>query len=359
MNHGNQLNHSSIPVFVGLDYHLGSVQVCTLNAEGLVLGNRSCPNDWQAISQSVHRQAGHDDAVHAAVESCAGAANLADQLVSLAGWSVNMAHPGFVRRMKQNPDKSDYSDARMLADLRRIGYLPRVWIAPEPVRELRKLVRYRQQLIEQRKSQKLRITAILREQRLVAPAQTGRRWSRSWLGWLGQTQALSGHNRWIIDRHLERLEGLKREIAAAEERLAQVTSDDPLVQQLQQQPGIGPVTSWVMRAMIGRFDRFGSGKQLARFCGVCPCNASSGDRQADAGLIRAGDPLLRVTLIEAGHRLIRHVPRWGQLAASLSRRGKKPCQIVAAVVNRWIRWLFHQIKDLKEMPMPQPVSQTA
>ena len=43
-----------------------------------------------------------------------------------AGWSLDLARPGFVKRMKQNPDKSDYTDAQMLADLVRVGYLPRV-----------------------------------------------------------------------------------------------------------------------------------------------------------------------------------------------------------------------------------------
>ena len=61
----------------------------------------------------------------------------------------------------------------------------------------------------------------------------------------------------------------------------------------------GAVTAWALRAEIGRFDRFHDGKQLARYCGLSPRNASSGQRQADAGLIKAGSELLRATLIEA------------------------------------------------------------
>ena len=114
------MNNNSVSMFVGLDYHLNSVQVCTMDCQGTILSNRNCANDWQAIAQSVHR---HGTTVRAAIESCAGAANLAEQLVSLAGWSVHMAHPGYVRRMKQNPDKTDYSDARMLADLEREAWL--------------------------------------------------------------------------------------------------------------------------------------------------------------------------------------------------------------------------------------------
>jgi transposase len=60
-----------------------------------------------------------------------------------------------------------------------------------------------------------------------------------------------------------------------------------------QQREVGPVTAWTMRALSGRFDRFANGKQLGRFCpqlwAVTPCNASSGQRVADSGMVRAGD----------------------------------------------------------------------
>jgi hypothetical protein len=100
-----------------------------------------------------------------------------------------------------------------------------------------------------------------------------------------------------------------------------------------------------LRAEIGRFDRFDAGKQLARFCGVTPRNASSGQRQADAGLIKAGNPELRRVLIELAHRLIyRNDPRWAKLAAGMLRRGKPKNVVIAAVANRWVRWLHHELR---------------
>ena len=50
--------------------------------------------------------------------------------------------------MKSSPDKSDYSDGQLIADLTRVGYLPRVWLAPAYIRELRQLVNHRQQLVD-------------------------------------------------------------------------------------------------------------------------------------------------------------------------------------------------------------------
>ncbi len=283
-----------IPVYVGLDYHQSSVQVCVLDRAGRVLSNRPCGNDAGAIVAAVER---HGALAGAAIESCSGAADLADELVNDWGWSVNMAHPGYVRRMKQNPDKSDYTDAQMLADLERVGYLPKVWLAPEEVRELRRLVRYRQQLADERRNVKLRIRALLRDQRVRPPM--GRAWTKPWMYWLRSTEEISTQGRWIIDAQLRRIDQLRIEISEVELRLTRLTVEDVQVQVLQKQAGIGPVTAWTMRAEIGRFDRFRTGKQLSRFCGLSPRNASSGMRQADAGLIRAGNRQLRAVLIEA------------------------------------------------------------
>ena len=327
---------ASIPVFVGLDYHDSGVQVCVLGVEGNVLGNRPCLNDLAEITGYVE---GLGSVVRAGIEACTGSADLAEKLVQ-HGWSVDLAHPGYVARMKQNPDKTDYGDARMLADLERVGYLPRVWLAPEEIRELRRLVRYRQTLVNERRNVRLRIRAILREHRLRL---NQRAWSQAWLTWVSRV-ALGEQSRWIMDQHLLSLQRLNQEVRSVEHRLTEATQDDPLIQRLLEQSGIGPVTAWTIRAEIGRFDRFRTGKQLARFCGLTPRNASSGARQADAGLIQAGNRGLRAILIEAAQRLRRCDPRWREFSACLIARGKPGSVVAAAVANRWVRWLYHQMQ---------------
>jgi transposase len=328
-----------VPVWVGLDYHQVAVQVCVLDKTGRLLANRRCENDWLAI-QSLAESHGQVKGV--AIEACTGAADLAEELGTHAGWSVDLAHPGYVRRMKQSPDKTDWSDARVLADLERVGYLPRVWLAPEEIRELRRVVRYRQQLANERRNIKLRVTALLRDQRIRSAP--GRRWTLVWQRWLSETAEVSEQSRWIIDQHLLNLASVAQRIGQVEERLAAMTRDDVMVRHLLKCKGIGPVTAWTIRAEVGRFERFRTGKQLSRFCGLSPCNASSGGRQADAGLIQAGNRSLRATLMETAHRLMRQDERWRGFAESLERRGKPRCLVVAAVANRWVRWLYHQMQ---------------
>jgi len=324
-------------LYVGLDYHQSGVQVCVLDAKGRILSNGTFANEWQRIVEAVQR---HGSDVEAAIEACTGAANLADELLQHSGWSVNLAHPGYVARIKQSPDKTDFSDARLLADLVRVGYLPKVWLAPESLRELRRVVRYRQQLVNERRSIKLRVSALLREARLKGP---DRPWTKAWLKWLEEAR-LPAQSRWIASRLVIKLTGLAEEIQLVEKRLESLIADDSTTQKLLELDGIGLVTAVTLRAEIGVFNRFRTGKQLARFCGVTPRNASSGQRQADAGLIRAGNRELRRTVIQTAHRLMNLDDRWSRFKAQLQDRGKPYCVIVAAVSNRWLRWLYHQMQ---------------
>jgi hypothetical protein len=43
-------------VFVGLDYHAQSVQLCVLTREGRMLVNRSCEHNWQTVAAVVREK---------------------------------------------------------------------------------------------------------------------------------------------------------------------------------------------------------------------------------------------------------------------------------------------------------------
>lgn len=332
---------SKVTYHVGLDYHQHSIQVCVMDQQGNIIQNATRPNDWRAVAEVVPS----GGTVFAAIEACCGAADFAEELIRRAGWSVDLAHPGYVARIKQSPDKTDWADAKLLADLERVGYLPKVWLAPENIRELRRLVRYRQQQVNQRRNVKLRIRALLRDQRAMAPAGINP-WTKAWRGWAESCTEIGETSRWILGEHFAEIETLNQKIRTVEKRLTSLLADDPVAIKLLEQSGVGLVTAATLRAEIGRFDRFRSGKQLARFCAVTPRNASSGQRQADAGLIKAGNRELRRVLIEAAQRLKRLDERWVEFAERMKERGKPSNVITAAVANRWIRGLYYEMNNL-------------
>lgn len=333
-----------VPVFVGLDYHEDSIQVCVLNGKGRVLLNRSFPNDVRLVAEAISDEGWP---ARCAIEACSGAANFAQKLVEGYELDVRLAHPGYVKRMKQNPDKTDFADALLLADLLRTGYLPEVWLAPEPVRQLRRLTRYRRQLVNDRKNCKLRVRALLREERAGhGPANA---WTKAWLDWARHKAALGEHGRWTMGRLLDQINHLTREIGEVEQRLKEAVQDDPLTDRLQEQRGMGLITAATLRAEIGSFTRFRSGKQLARYCGLSPCNASSGKRQADAGLVRAANAELRTMLLQCAHRLARYDDRWRAMKERLRYKNKKPMSVVvAAIANRYTRGLYHEMVSCQQ-----------
>ncbi len=248
--------------YVGFDYHDSFVQVCVLDANGAIIGNQRVVNCVRSIVDYVDNLRDGRIIKGAAIETCCGASNLAEQLVDRE-WPIELAHSGICEKMKRSPDKLDFADAHLLADLCRVGYLPRVWLPPKVIRDLRRLTRFRQQLVDQRRDIKLRIRALLREERIDPPLDAGNVWTKSWFKWLRETELLSEHSRWVMDSHLSDLDRIVKKISETEERMEEATKNDEVVQKLRAIKGVGLVTAVVMRAEIGDFKRFTNGKQLA------------------------------------------------------------------------------------------------
>lgn len=332
----------SVPIFVGLDYHSGSVQACVVDAAGKVLLNSKREPSVLDVVRAVEP---FGVVQRVAIEACSGAADFGDHVARETGWRVSLSHPGLVSKMRSSIDKSDRSDARVLADLCRTGYLPEVWLPPEPIRELRTMVRRRHQITDSMRCAKVRIAALLRNNRVPTPDEIVTRWTRKHIAWL-KTVKLSVALRAVMNTLLAELEFHARCRDALDASLEELTAGDAMIARLLEIKGIGLVTAWTLRAVIGRFDRFRNGKQLSRYCGLTPKNASSGERVADAGLVRACDPTLKVVLLQVIHRVVRLAGEWNRLYLGFLERGKPRSVAVAAVANRWTRRLWHDLKGM-------------
>jgi transposase len=325
-------------LYVGLDYHSDSIRVCVLDEHGQLLLNRSVGNEVGTVVGVVRNLNGLVMGV--ALEACSGTANFATDLIRATDWTVKLAHAGAVQRLRQGQDKTDHGDAWQLADLLRVNYLPVVWLADDETRQLRRLARYRQTLSADLKKVRLRIRSLLKEERVVENCRC-QPWTKTWLEWV-RTVELGVHSQWILGRELDRLAEMVADLKRVDEQLAAATAGDPVVEKLMSLPGVGLVTAFLLRSVIGRFDRFRNGKHLSNYCSVSPRNASSGKRQASAGLISQGHEDLRAVLIQLAKRLPRLDPRWQALHTQL-RKTKGANVTSAAIANRWVRWLHHQM----------------
>ncbi len=325
---------------IGIDYHEKALQICVMSRSGEVLANRSCGND---VLETIELVSKYGSVARVSAEACNGSTEFLESLNRVTGWKKRLCHPGYVQRMKNNPDKTDKSDSELIADLDRVDYLPQVWFAPQEIRDLRTLVRYRAGVMAARKKAKLRIRSILRQYRLRWEGKGGL-WTLRGLTWLRSLKEFPQRTEWVFSRLLSEYERVSEEQKLAEKQLRVFAENDQLCSRLLQERGIGLITATVMRAEIANFDRFRTSKQLSRFCGLTPQNASSGSRQADAGMIRAGNPILKTAILEAAHHLAR-TELWKEFVSRMRQRGKPYPIIVTSLANRWIRQLFWKMKD--------------
>jgi transposase len=330
---------------VGIDYHQGKIQACIMSSFGKVLENKVCANDVEELHSAISE---YGAVYRIAAEACSGAADFLDELSQRYGYAVTLGHPGFISRMKHNPDKSDKTDGELLADLSRVGYLPEVWLAPEEIRDLRSLIRYRFGVVKGIRNYKLQIRALLREQRIMVPEKLNV-WTKKGMLWLGAQleQTFSPHRRWVCEQLLEDLRNQSSRLKLTEAKIASIAKKDSITTALMKEKGVGLITATTLRAEVGWVSRFSNGKQLARFCGLTPRNTSSGTKETCAGIIRAGSPLLRTCLIEVAHHLGKHHPRWKAYKEQLIARGKKRSVAIVAVANRFVRQWFYILKELE------------
>jgi transposase len=76
---------------------------------------------------------------------------------------LKVAHPAVLKAIAASKKKNDKVDARKISDLLRCNLLPECYMAPSAVRDLRRMLRYRNLVVRQATRMKNRITGLLME----------------------------------------------------------------------------------------------------------------------------------------------------------------------------------------------------
>ena len=199
--------------FIGVDIHRKFLQVCVMDAEGVVSEELRLEMDEpKAIEQFFSRFA---EGTPVVVEATCGWMWLADLLDSL-GLQVHLAHMKGVRVIAESRCKTDRIDARVLADLLRTNFLPEAYLAPPGVRDLRMILRHREGLIRWRTSAKNKVHGLLMRYNIHLEGSdifgvAGRRM-------LSELE-LPSRARRIMDQHLAGIEFLDSQIRSIGKRL--------------------------------------------------------------------------------------------------------------------------------------------
>jgi transposase len=144
--------------FVGIDLHLHRSVIARIDDRGREVETVRIDNDPKVLVAEV-RKAGRGAQV--AIEATYGWYWAVDALQA-NGFEVHLAHPYGLKAMrKRKRVKTDRTDALELARLLRLGSLPEAYMAPPALREVRELVRHRQQMVKVSTATKAGIRGVL------------------------------------------------------------------------------------------------------------------------------------------------------------------------------------------------------
>src|SRR5260370_3788787 len=120
-------------------------------------------------------------------------------------------------------------------------------------------------------------------------------------------------------------------IAELTQAIEQEAEKCPEARRLMTHPGVGALTALAFVLIIGRAERFQSGKQIACYLGLVPLEDSSGERRRLGHITKQGNALLRFLLVEAAQVTVRTIPQWRSKYFHLAmRRGRKIAKVAMA-----------------------------
>jgi transposase len=136
-----------------------------------------------------------------------------------------------------------------------------------------------------------------------------------------------------VERQLETIEYLTKQIAEADKELAKQAKGSPTCVRLMTVPGVGPLTAVRFVAALDKISRFPSAHKVESYLGLVPGEHQSSYYQQRLSITKAGSPALRHTLVQAAWAT-RRSKNGQELAAWATeiekRRGKRVAVVALA-----------------------------
>ncbi len=282
--------------YIGLDVHKQSVAFCIKKADGRLVdrgtleANRPALEEWAAELPQPWQ---------GAMEATQFSGWIYDTLAPYAD-DLAVAHPADLEAITKAKKKSDALHADKVTDLLRVDLLPRVWMPPREWRELRRLLRFRNRLVEQAVWHKNRIA--LHTKRYFYP-------------FLDELET-SEEDALLLCASRDRLEEFEQLARQIEAKLLRHPLLERRVALLQTIPGVGVMTALTWAIEIGELCRFRTLNQLVSYCGLCARLDESAGKAKRGPLSKQRNRHLQRVLIEAA----KLAPRWNPELAALYAR---------------------------------------
>lgn len=293
--------------YIGLDIHKRTISYCVKKVDGTIVQQGKIAAERKTLLKWVEGLRG---SWYGAMEATMFTGWIYDFLKPHAV-DLKVAHPEMLKAITAAKKKNDRADAEKIADLLRVNLLPECYMLSEEIRELRRILRYRNMIVRTATKMKNKISGLLME--------TGTPYSKNKL-----------HGKKYFGNLLERVEDVSDSVKdmlklsrsslemfeAIQKRLVHTLRKDNLirerVQRLMSIKGVGEVMALTWTLEIGDPSRFHSSRQAISYCGLCSAQRESAGKEQRGPISKKRNKHLQTMLIEAA----KLAPHWNpQLAA--------------------------------------------
>jgi transposase len=297
--------------YIGFDVHKKSVSYCVKTADGQMVEEGRLPATRAVLRQWARKR---EEPWRGAMEATLFSGWIYDTLRPFAV-ELQMGHPALMKAIGASKKKNDKLDARKIADLVRCNLLPACYVAPVEMRELRRLLRYRNLVVAQATRMKNKMSGLLME--VGAPYNKqrlhGKKYFDELLDSLEEVPASVKDLLRLSRGALEMFEATQQQLLGRlrqEPRLAQ------RVILLKSIRGVGEVTALTWALEVGDPQRFSSVGRAVSYCGLTSALDSSAGKQQRRPISKQRNAHLQSVLIEAA----KLAPRWNPQLAALHAR---------------------------------------
>ena len=294
------MEHSSKPLYVGLDVHKDSTAIAYApedrGAEVVSLGTigtRQCD-----IDKLIRKLQSKGAALVFAYE--AGPCGYwLYRYLTRKGFGCHVVAPSLIPRKAGDRVKTDRRDAVTLARLMRSGDLTSIYVPRVEDEAIRDLSRGREDAMRDLKAAKYRLKAFLLRQDIRYEGRAS--WNPAHLRWLSEVVCPTPAQQIVFQEYLravteehERLQRLESELHEQVKRWRLY----PVVEAIQALRGVELTGAVILIAELGDLTRFDTPRQLMSYLGLTPSEYSSGERRRQGGITKAGNTHARRALVE-------------------------------------------------------------
>jgi transposase len=273
------------------------------------------------------------------------------------GITCRVGDPARIRAVETRRQKHDRRDARLLLTLLTEERFPAIWMPSAELRDLRALLRHRDQWVRMRTRVKNALQGVALAHGIRRGAGLWSRDGQAMLAALPLPQHTGARRSELQALH----DHLTTHIEALDQRVKTQADERPQTRRLMTHPGVGPVTALATEVFLGDPARFPDGKAVASYIGLIPSEYSSGDRQRRGRLTKQGNPMLRFLWCEAAIHAARRDPALARFyRRKLQQKGLGKARVAVARklgIRLWV--LLREQIDYAEFCRRTPVHAAA